>query len=81
MSITISDEVLAAARMSEAELRAELAVMLYQRERLTLAQAARLAAMDRVRFQHLLASRQISVHYDVADFRLDLDTLRRLGRL
>jgi predicted HTH domain antitoxin len=31
--------------------------------------------------QHLLASRQIPVHYDVTDFEEDLDTLQRLGRL
>jgi predicted HTH domain antitoxin len=34
-----------------------------------------------MRFQHLLASRGIPVHYDVAEFEADLDTLRELGRL
>jgi len=81
MSVTISDEVLHAAQMSEAELRQELAVLLFQRERLTLAQAARLAGMDRLRFQHLLSSRGIGPHYYVAEFEEDLRTLRELGRL
>jgi len=81
MGMIISDEVLQAAQMSEGELRQELAVLLFQRERLTLAQAARLAAMDRLRFQHLLSSRGISVHYDVAEFEQDLRTLQELGRL
>ena len=79
MSVTIPDDVLRSARISEAELRQELAVMLFERERLTLGQAARLAGLDRLRFQHLLASRGISIHYDVADFEADLDTLRDLG--
>jgi predicted HTH domain antitoxin len=64
--------------MSESELRQELAVLLFERERLTLGQAARLADMDRLRFQHLLASRGISVHYDVAELEEDL---RELGRV
>ena len=81
MGFTIPDDVLRSARISEAELRQELAVMLFERERLTLGQAARLAGLDRLRFQHLLASRGISIHYDVADFEADLDTLRDLGCL
>jgi predicted HTH domain antitoxin len=80
MSVTIPDEFLHAASMSEAELRQELAVMLFERDRLTLAQAARLAEMDRVRFQHLLSSRGIGPHYDVSDFEQDLATLEDLGR-
>jgi len=80
MSVTIPDEILEAARMSEAELRQELAVLLFQQDRLTLAQAGRLAGLDLLRFQHLAASRGISVHYDVEDFEQDLATLRDLGR-
>lgn len=81
MSVLIPDDVLQAARMSEAELRQELALLLFERERLTLAQAARFAAMDRLRFQHLLASRGASPHYDVEDFEQDLRTLGEMKRL
>jgi predicted HTH domain antitoxin len=35
--------------------------------------------MGYLEFQHLLASREISVHYDVADFEEDLKTLSQLG--
>lgn len=79
MSVTIPDEVLEAAHMDESELRQELAVALFQRSRLTLAQAARLADLDRLRFQHLLASRDIEVHYDLEDFESDLETLHSLN--
>jgi len=67
--------------MSEAELRQEIAIVLYQKERLTLAQASRLAEMDRLPFQHLLASRGLNVHYGIEDFEQDMATLRGLGRL
>ncbi len=81
MSVLIPDEVLQASRLSERELKVEIAAMLFQKEKLTLGQASGLAAMDRPEFQHLLASRQIPVHYDVADFEQDLKTLGELGRL
>lgn len=81
MTLTIPDEFLQAARMSEDELRQEIAVMLFEKERLTLAKASLLAGMERLRFQHLLASRGIPIHYGIQDFEQDLATLRELGRL
>ena len=81
MSVVISDDVLQSARMSGEELLQEVAVMLFQREKITLAQASRLSRMNRFQFQHLLASRRISVHYDVKEFEEDLKTLRKLGRI
>lgn len=81
MSIVVFDEILTATRMTEAEMRQEIAVMLFQKEKLTLAQASRFAGMHRIAFQHLLASRQISVHYGVEDFEQDIKNLREMGRL
>jgi predicted HTH domain antitoxin len=81
MSITITDEILAATRMTETEMRQEIAIMLFQKEKLTLAQAGRFAGMHRVAFQHLLASRQIPVHYAIEDFEQDIQNLREMGRL
>jgi predicted HTH domain antitoxin len=37
--------------------------------------------MSRIQFQHLLASREIPVHYGVEEFDQDLHTLRELGQL
>jgi predicted HTH domain antitoxin len=78
MSLVIPDEILQATGMSEAELRQEIAVLLFQKEKLTLGQASRLAGINQLQFQHLLASRQIPVHYDVSEFEEDLKTLREL---
>jgi predicted HTH domain antitoxin len=67
--------------MYESEMRQEIAVLLFEKEKLTLAQAARLAGMKRLAFQQLLAGREISIHYAVEEFEQDLRTLRDLGRL
>jgi predicted HTH domain antitoxin len=81
MSVVITDEVLQASRMSDEELKQEIAVLLFQKEKLTLGQASSLAGMTQLQFQQLLASRQIPIHYDVKEFEQDLETLRGLGRL
>jgi predicted HTH domain antitoxin len=81
MSVVISDELLTATRMTEAEMRQEIAVLLFQKEKITLAQASRFAGINRIAFQHLLASRQIPIHYGVEDFEQDIKNLREMGRL
>ncbi len=81
MSLTISDDLLLTMRMTEDEARQEIAVLFYQKQKLTLAQASWLAGMDRMQFQHLLASRLIPINYDVKDFEEDLKNLRKLGLL
>ena len=80
MQVTIPDEVLAAAHLSEPELLRELAVALFREERLTLAQASRLAEMNQFAFQTILADRQIPVHYGIEEFREDLRTIEALER-
>jgi len=81
MSILISDDILQSARLTEDELKQEIAILLFQKEKLTLAQASRFAGMTRLQFQHLLASRKIPVHYDIAEFEEDLKTLKESGSL
>ena len=80
VTITIPDSVMASAQMNEKELKQEIAIMLYQQSKLTLAQARRFADIDRLEFKRLLASRKIPL-YDVADYREDLETLKEMGRL
>jgi predicted HTH domain antitoxin len=80
MPVTIADEVLKAAHMSEPELKQELAVTLFQQDRLTLAQASRLAGMNQLAFQALLADRHIPIHYGAEEFREDVRSLRETER-
>ena len=81
MSLVIPDEVLQTVHMTMSELMQEIAVLLYQKDKLTLGQASRMAGLSQLQFQFVLASRQIPIHYDVAEFEADLKTLHDLGRL
>jgi predicted HTH domain antitoxin len=80
MPVTISDEVLAAAHISAPEIKQELALTLFQQDRLTLAQASHPAEMSQLAFRSLLAERRIPIHYGVEEFREDLRTLSQLER-
>jgi len=81
MDLVIREKVLQATCMSVTEMKEEIAILLFQKEKLTLGQASRLAGTSQLQFQHLLASRQIPLHYDVVEFEEDLRSLRELGRL
>jgi len=81
MPLTIPEEILVAAHMTELELKRELALTLFQKERLTLGCASTLAGMSQREFQRLLADRRIPIHYGVEEFEQDLETLRQMGRL
>ncbi len=81
MSVIISEDILHSTHLSESELKQEIAVMLFEKDKLTMGQAARFAEMSQWRFQHLLASRAIPVHYDVKEFEQDLASLRQSGRI
>ena len=67
--------------LSEQEVKQELALSLYQQEKVSLAQAASLAGMTRIAFQQLLASRDIAIHYDTGMLDEDIRNLQKLGRL
>jgi predicted HTH domain antitoxin len=77
MSLVIPDETLRYAGMSEAELREEIAILLFQKERLTLGQASQLAQISQLQFQRLLADRKIPPHYGVTEFEEDIRTIER----
>ena len=79
MSLVISDEVLQTIQMSESELLTEIAILLFEQERFTLGQASRFAKMNQLQFQRLLASRQIPLHYDIAELTEDVKSLEANG--
>jgi predicted HTH domain antitoxin len=76
MSLVISDDVLQAAKLSESDLMREIAVMLFQQERITLGKASQLANMTQIAFQKLLSARNICLHYDVAEYEADIQSLQ-----
>ncbi|MDX2283150.1 MAG: UPF0175 family protein [Bacteroidia bacterium] len=79
MAILISDELLQSQQLDEAQLRVELACILYEKRILTLGQAARMAQLDRIPFQQALAERDIVLQYELADLEQDLIALEKLG--
>lgn len=77
----IPKEVLHATRMTEDELRGELALHLFDAGKLSYGKARELAGMSVWDFQQLLGHRGIAVHYDVEAYERDRQTLKRLGRI
>ena len=79
MPVTLPDGLLESAKLTEAELKAELALALFQQERLTLGQAAELAGLPQLDFQRLLADRRIPIHYGIEEMQQDLRRVQELA--
>jgi predicted HTH domain antitoxin len=80
-TLTFPKDLLVSTNMTQQEIATELAIALYQREKLSVGQAASLAGMGKSGFMHLLASRDIPLNLDVSDLEKDIANLRALGRL
>ena len=79
MTLKIPDEFLTAAHMDERAILVELACHLFDIERLTLAQAARLAGMDRAAFEDELHDRHIAIYrYGREEFDQDMHALAKM---
>jgi len=48
----------------------------FQQELITLGTASQIAGMHQIEFQALLSDREICVHYDLADYQADIESLR-----
>ncbi|NER48352.1 MAG: UPF0175 family protein [Symploca sp. SIO1B1] len=81
MSVVIPDDVLVSARMSEAQLKLEIAIMLFKKDRISIGKACRLAGINLLEFQREISERGICIHYDVEEFDQDIKTLQEMGRL
>jgi predicted HTH domain antitoxin len=81
MSVIIPDDILQATRMTEDELRLEIAVMLYKQQRISSGKVRAWTGLTVLEFQHELAKRGLYINYDVEDFQADIETLQSLGSL
>ena len=80
MSLTISDDVLKQARMTEREFMVEMACHLFDTDKLGFHAAARMAGLDRLHFENELRHRRIAIYRPTPeDLEEDLENLRRLG--
>ncbi|MBI3194345.1 MAG: UPF0175 family protein [Ignavibacteriae bacterium] len=75
MSIQISDDLIRSSGLNEHDLKIESAITLFQNDKLTLAQASRMAEMPQLFFQRELAKRKISLHYSLEDLQIDLKNI------
>jgi len=80
LSMELPSDLLNSARLTVNEARLELAIALFANERLSMGQAAELAALPIGEFQLHLGARRIGPHYDASDARRDAATLAKLRR-
>lgn len=79
VSITIPQTVVYASRMTPEELRRELAISLFQQNKLSFGKAREMADMNIWDFQYMLSQRGVSVHYDLPEYEADLKALQEPG--
>jgi predicted HTH domain antitoxin len=79
MPVTLSDELLAEAGLSEREAKLEIACRLYDAGKLTMPQATRWTGIARVEFEAALLERQLPlVRIDERYWQQELQSLERL---
>ena len=81
INIEIPREIIQSARLTTQDLKRELALVLYQQNKISFGKAKELAGLNVWTFQQLLGERGINIHYDVDDFNDDLQNLEKLNRL
>lgn len=81
MTVLIPDDILRATRMTEDELKLEIAIMLYKQEKISSGKARSWTGLTVIEFQHELAKRGLCINYDVADFQADVKTLQSMKLL
>ncbi|MBL7798154.1 MAG: UPF0175 family protein [Saprospiraceae bacterium] len=79
MVIHLSDELLTPLKMTEADIRLELAIALYASGKLAFGKARALAGLNWIRFRLALSERNIPIHYDQTDFEADLAAVEALS--
>jgi predicted HTH domain antitoxin len=79
MSVVIPDHILQSTKMTEDELKLEIAIMLYQQEKISSGKVRAWIGLTVIEFQHELAKRGLYINYDVEDFQSDVKTLKMLG--
>jgi predicted HTH domain antitoxin len=69
MQITIPDEIIKAMDINPDDVLKEIAISFYQNGKLSIIEGAKLAKMEKINFQFLLASRGINILFCVEEFK------------
>ena len=81
MSLVIPNDILQASKMTEEEMKLEIAIMLYKQEKISSGKVRAWTGLTVIEFQHELAKRGVCINYDVEDFQSDIQTLQLIGLL
>jgi len=81
MDVVIPKDIVVATKMSETQIKLEIAIMLYKQEKISSGRACQWLGINLIEFRRELGKRGLTINYDVKDFESDLKTLRSLGRL
>lgn len=74
--LNIPDPLVQNHRFTASDWLREVAISLFQQELITLGTASKIAGIHQIEFQALLSERDICIHYDLADYQEDIDSLR-----
>jgi predicted HTH domain antitoxin len=81
MSVIIPSDIVEATKLSEDELKLEIAIMLYKQNKISSGKVRRWTGLTVIEFQHELAKRGLFINYEVEDLQSDLKTLQSMGLL
>ncbi|MGL4884411.1 MAG: UPF0175 family protein [Waterburya sp.] len=81
MSVVIPDDILQATKMTEDELKLEIAIMLYKQQKISSGKLRAWTGLTVIEFQHELAKRGLNINYDLEDLQADIKTLQSMGLL
>ncbi len=77
--LVLENKIFEWANLSENELLEDIAVMLYQKRKLTFGQAAQTANMNYIQFQFLLGRNHIPINYGVTELLEDAETIKKMN--
>lgn len=81
MQLELDDAIIQSTGLTADELRLELALRLYQEEKISMGQGGHLSGLGAIRFQQELGKRNIPVNFSEGDLLHDVEMLRKAGRL
>lgn len=76
ITLNIPDPLLQNHHFTASDWLREVAIGLFQQELITLSTASKIAGMHQIEFQALLSDRGICIHYDLADYQEDIESLQ-----
>ena len=79
MTIEIPDEIVKREDYKIKDFMLDIAVMLYQNKRISLAKAASIVKLNRLEFQAVLADKGVYIHYTIEDLNKELENLKKIG--